>query len=81
LFLTSKIGVSVFVEEMAKKDGITTAEEEKKLFSEGIRSQSLKGSFLDPLEVANAVLYIASPLSSATNGASIRAEGGILQTI
>jgi hypothetical protein len=27
------------------------------------------------------VLYIASPLSSATNGASIRAEGGILQTI
>jgi enoyl-[acyl-carrier-protein] reductase (NADH) len=32
-------------------------------------------------EVANMVPYLASPLSSATNGAALRVEGGIIPTI
>ena len=32
-------------------------------------------------EIANLVAYVASPLSSATTGAALRAEGGIVETI
>jgi hypothetical protein len=32
-------------------------------------------------EIANMVVYVASKESSATNGAALRAEGGIIQTI
>lgn len=34
--------------------------------------------FIEPDELANLVLYLASPLSSATNGAAVRADGGVL---
>ena len=64
---------------MADKAGITIPEAEKKIFSEGGRAGSLKGKFLDVEEIANAVLYLASNLSTATNGACIRAEGGLLK--
>jgi enoyl-[acyl-carrier-protein] reductase (NADH) len=32
-------------------------------------------------EVANMVAYVASPLSAATNGASLRVDGGVIQSI
>jgi NAD(P)-dependent dehydrogenase (short-subunit alcohol dehydrogenase family) len=32
-------------------------------------------------EVAAIVVYVASPLSSATNGAALRAEGGVVRSI
>lgn len=32
-------------------------------------------------EVANLAVYIASPLSSATTGAALRVDGGIIETI
>lgn len=34
--------------------------------------------FLEPTEVANLVTYLTSPLASATNGAALRADGGVL---
>ena len=39
---------------------------------------SLLERFIEPSEIANLVLYLASPLSSATNGAALRADGGVL---
>ncbi|WP_404472276.1 SDR family NAD(P)-dependent oxidoreductase [Microbacterium aerolatum] len=39
---------------------------------------SLLQRFIDPAEIANLALYLASPLSSATNGAALRADGGVL---
>ena len=42
---------------------------------------SLLQRFTEPREIANLVLYLASRLSSATNGAAIRADGGVLTTI
>lgn len=42
---------------------------------------SLLQRFIEPEEIANLVLYLASPLSSATNGASLRADGGVLTTM
>jgi NAD(P)-dependent dehydrogenase (short-subunit alcohol dehydrogenase family) len=74
-------GVMAWVEEVAHKDGITVEEEVKKLFREGGRATSLKGTFLEVQEIANVVLFVASDLSSASNGAAIRAEGGILNHI
>ncbi len=45
------------------------------------RPTSLLQRFADAKEIAAMVTFLASPLSSATNGAAIRAEGGLLQTI
>ncbi|TDQ07177.1 SDR family NAD(P)-dependent oxidoreductase [Pedobacter metabolipauper] len=42
---------------------------------------SLIGRFIDPAEIAHLVTYLSSPLSLATNGASIRADGGVLKTL
>jgi NAD(P)-dependent dehydrogenase (short-subunit alcohol dehydrogenase family) len=36
---------------------------------------------IEPQEIASLVAYVASPLSSATNGASLKAEGGLVTTI
>ena len=32
-------------------------------------------------EVANLAVYLASPLSSATTGAALRVDGGVVETI
>lgn len=45
------------------------------------RTASLLQRFIDPREIANLALYLASPLSSATNGAALRADGGVLTTL
>ncbi|RKW69566.1 SDR family oxidoreductase [Galactobacter caseinivorans] len=45
-----------------------------------VRPTSLVQRFLEPEEVANLVAFLASPLSSATNGAAVRADGGVLPT-
>ena len=42
---------------------------------------SLLERFIEPAEIASLVLYLASPLSSATNGAPLRADGGVLTAI
>ncbi|MGA2287594.1 MAG: oxidoreductase, partial [Bradyrhizobium sp.] len=42
---------------------------------------SLLQRFASVEEIANMVLYVASQEASATNGAALRAEGGIIQTI
>lgn len=39
---------------------------------------SLLQRFIEPAEIAHLATYLASPLSSATNGAAMRADGGIL---
>jgi NAD(P)-dependent dehydrogenase (short-subunit alcohol dehydrogenase family) len=37
--------------------------------------------FATPAEVAHLIVYLASPLAAVTNGAAVRAEGGILSTV
>ena len=39
---------------------------------------SLLQRFIEPAEIAHLATYLASPLSSATNGAALRADGGVL---
>jgi len=44
----------------------------------GRNSTTLLERFLDPAEIASLCTYLASPLASATNGAAVRADGGVL---
>ena len=46
-----------------------------------VRGTSLLQRFIRPEEIAHLVAYLASPLSSATNGAALRADGGVLTTV
>jgi NAD(P)-dependent dehydrogenase (short-subunit alcohol dehydrogenase family) len=43
--------------------------------------KSLLERFIEPRELADLVTFLASPRSSATNGAALRAEGGVLTTV
>jgi NAD(P)-dependent dehydrogenase (short-subunit alcohol dehydrogenase family) len=42
------------------------------------RPSSLLQRYATPEEVANMICYVCSPASSATNGAALRVEGGIV---
>jgi NAD(P)-dependent dehydrogenase (short-subunit alcohol dehydrogenase family) len=37
--------------------------------------------FITPDEVAAVVAFVSSPLASAINGASVRADGGVVRSI
>jgi NAD(P)-dependent dehydrogenase (short-subunit alcohol dehydrogenase family) len=65
---------------VAKEKGTSIAQAEKGYF-ESSRPESLIRRFAEPSEVASLITYIASPLSAVTNGASLRAEGGIIHSI
>ena len=71
-------GVARSVEEIATAQGI--AVDAMKAAIVGSRS-SLLERFIEPAEIANLVLYLTSTASSATNGAALRAEGGVLPTV
>ena len=44
----------------------------------GGNQTSLLERFIEPAEIAHLATYLASPLSSATNGAALRGDGGVL---
>jgi NAD(P)-dependent dehydrogenase (short-subunit alcohol dehydrogenase family) len=73
-------GVGTFLEQLAQERGITLEEMEKLFFEKG-RPTSLIKRFIQPEEVASLVAYICSPLSAATNGAALRVDGGVVQSI
>lgn len=77
---TKSRGVGVFIEDMAKAGNITPQEAEKNFFVD-IRPASIIQRFASVEEIADTVAYYVSPLASATNGAAIRVEGGILKSI
>lgn len=74
---TASEGVGGFIEGLAK-DQNKSIEEVKKEFFETMRPTSLIQRFLETDEIANMVTYLCSPLAAATNGAAIRADGGLL---
>ena len=76
---TRSRGVEDFVEALAKADGKSFGEFEKEFF-EKVRPTSLIKRFASPEEVASLVTYIASPLASATTGAALRVDGGVVKS-
>jgi NAD(P)-dependent dehydrogenase (short-subunit alcohol dehydrogenase family) len=76
---TKSRGVDDFVETLAKKNG-TTYKEFEKMFFEKARPTSLIKRFATTDEVAALVTFVASPLSSATTGAALRVDGGVVKS-
>ena len=76
---TRSRGVGEFVEALAKQEGKTFEEFEKEFFRK-VRPTSLIKRFAKPEEMASLVAYIASPLSSATTGAALRVDGGVVKS-
>jgi len=77
---TRSEGVEGFVKNMAREQGKSAADVEKDFFT-NVRPSSLIQRFATNEEVANMVAYVASPLSSATNGAALRVDGGVVRSI
>ena len=76
---TKSRGVSEFVDTLAKAKGMSFADFEKEFF-EKVRPTSLIKRFAEPEEVASLVAYVASPLASATTGAALRVDGGVIRS-
>jgi NAD(P)-dependent dehydrogenase (short-subunit alcohol dehydrogenase family) len=77
---TESGGVGDFVEAMAKQQNKSKEEMEKKFF-EHARPSSLLKRFATVDEVAAMATYVAGELSSATNGAALRVDGGAVRAI
>jgi NAD(P)-dependent dehydrogenase (short-subunit alcohol dehydrogenase family) len=76
---TMSRGAQEFMGRLAEEEKITMAEMEKKFFQQ-VRPTSLLQRFETPEEIANMAVYLSSPLSSATNGAAVRVEGGLVRS-
>lgn len=77
---TRSDGVEEFLKSMASGVG-TTADAMADTFVKTHRPSSLIQRFASVDEVANMVVYVASKEASATNGAALRVEGGVIRTI
>ncbi len=77
---TMSEGVETFVNDLARQSG-QSVEQAASQFVRQFRPTSLLQRFASVEEIANMVVYVASRQASATNGAALRAEGGIVQTI
>ena len=77
---TRSEGVEKFVDQIAQSRGIERSTAEKEFFAT-VRPSSLLKRFASTDEVASLVTFIASPLSSATNGAALRVDGGVVRSI
>jgi NAD(P)-dependent dehydrogenase (short-subunit alcohol dehydrogenase family) len=73
-------GVEEFISQAAKSKGISRDEVEKEFFSV-MRPSSLIQRFASSEEVAALVAYVVSERASATTGAALRVEGGVVRSI
>jgi NAD(P)-dependent dehydrogenase (short-subunit alcohol dehydrogenase family) len=73
-------GVEQFVKDLARDQKKTPEQVEREFFST-MRPNSLLKRFIQTEEIAALAAYVASPRSAATNGAALRAEGGLLHSL
>jgi NAD(P)-dependent dehydrogenase (short-subunit alcohol dehydrogenase family) len=76
---TKSRGVVDFIGALTQGSGKSFEEFEAEFF-EKVRPTSLIKRFAAPEEVASLVTYIASPLASATTGAALRVDGGVVKS-
>ncbi|WP_254560651.1 SDR family NAD(P)-dependent oxidoreductase [Dyadobacter diqingensis] len=73
-------GAALAIEHVAKAQN-QPVEAVKQNLMQAINPTSLLQRFIEPSEIANLAVYLSSPLSIATNGSALRADGGVLNTI
>ena len=73
-------GVNDMLADQMKASG-RSAEDEMKGFIAEHRPSSILRRAATVEEVANMVVYVASPLASATTGAALRVDGGVIDTL
>lgn len=76
---TRSRGVGTAIERAAKAQGKSVDDVETE-FLKRARPTSLIKRFAEPREVATLVAYVASPLASATTGAALRVDGGVVKS-
>ena len=76
---TKSRGVGDFVEGMALSSDKSFAQVESEFFHQ-VRPTSLIRRFASPQEVASLVAYVASRRASATTGAALRVDGGVVKS-
>lgn len=77
---TMSEGVDEFVRQLAQSKQVSEKEVESDFFR-NMRPTSLLQRFASTDEIANMVTYLCSPLASATNGAAVRVDGGVVRSI
>jgi NAD(P)-dependent dehydrogenase (short-subunit alcohol dehydrogenase family) len=77
---TASEGVGGFVESLAKQQNKSKEQVEKEFFEQA-RPSSLLKRFATVDEVAAMVAYVAGKPASATNGAALRVDGGVIRSI
>jgi NAD(P)-dependent dehydrogenase (short-subunit alcohol dehydrogenase family) len=77
---TASEGVGTFVSQMAAAQQKSPADVEKEFFQH-VRPSSLLQRFETPEEIAAVCAFLCSPRAAAINGATLRAEGGIVRSI
>ena len=73
-------GVADFVTQLAAARGTDAKTVERKFF-ERTRPTSLLQRFATTEEVANMIVYVCSAAASATNGAALRVDGGVVRSV
>ena len=76
---TRSRGVEEFVSALAREQGMSFEQFQTEFFAR-VRPTSLIKRFAAPGEVASLVAYVASPLASATTGAALRVDGGVVKS-
>ncbi|MGY6271251.1 SDR family NAD(P)-dependent oxidoreductase [Achromobacter denitrificans] len=77
---TRSEGVADFFAEMAKEQGVSQEDMERDFIAQH-RPTSLLRRLATVEEVANMVVYASSTQASATNGAALRVDGGVVRSI
>ncbi len=77
---TESEGVVTFVEQMSAARSVSREQIEEEFFRT-VRPSSLLKRFAHVDEVAAMVAFVCSPLASATNGAALRVDGGVVRSI
>lgn len=77
---TASEGVGQFVTDLARARGVDASTVEREFFATA-RPSSILQRFATPDEVAAMIAYLCSAPASATTGASVRVDGGVVRSI
>lgn len=73
-------GVATTIRQIASAQNLSVTQMKNAILQQ-TNPHSLLQRFIEPTEIASLAAYLCSPLAVATNGASLRADGGVLRVL